>query len=187
MIHMDVTNRSVSIVHDLHRLQPEGTSDAVDILDERNSSRSVESHASSSLKKAIGTEFTLCCGSSVLLESRRLLSAKTWTGNGEDLNWNNTANWSGNATPGQQDDVTIGNLGGGTIIVSGTAVDIHSLNSNNPIEVTNTSMTLESRFQSQCDLPGRRWWNTGSQRRHSSTVRRDYEQWFVDGRSGSRG
>ncbi len=74
-----------------------------------------------------------------------MLSAVAWTGAGGDMSWNNAANWSGNATPGQQDDVTIANMGAATpITVSGSAVDIHSLNSSNSIEITNTSFSLES-------------------------------------------
>ena len=73
-----------------------------------------------------------------------MLSAVAWTGSGGDLSWNNAANWSGNATPGQQDDVTIGNVGSTPITVSGAAVEIHSLNSSNSIEVTNTSFSLKA-------------------------------------------
>ena len=79
-----------------------------------------------------------------VLEVRALLSAVSWTGNGGDLNWNNTANWSGNAVPGQTDDVTIGGVSSSPILVSGEAVDFHSLNSSNSIEVTNTSLSVSA-------------------------------------------
>ncbi len=63
---------------------------------------------------------------------------------GGDLSWNNAANWSGNAIPGSSDDVTIGNASSSPITVSGTDVDIHSLNSSNSIEVTDHQFSLES-------------------------------------------
>ena len=86
-----------------------------------------------------------------VLEDRTLLSAVTWVGDngangdGTDLNWNNPLNWSGGNAPGKADDVTIGAVSSSPITVSGGAVDVHSLNSNNAIEVVeNNSLTLEA-------------------------------------------
>ncbi|HUB25227.1 MAG TPA: hypothetical protein VL992_07335 [Tepidisphaeraceae bacterium] len=41
------------------------------------------------------------------LESRRLLSAITWTGSDDGKSWNDPGNWSGDAVPTGTDDVTI--------------------------------------------------------------------------------
>ena len=82
------------------------------------------------------------------LEARMLLSAVVWAGGtaaGGDLNWNNAANWSGGAgIPGAADDVTIGDLGGATISVSGTAVGIHSLHTSGAIDISGTSFSLSA-------------------------------------------
>ena len=83
------------------------------------------------------------------LETRTLLSAVTWVGGtslGGDLNWNNSANWNYEnglaGTPATGDDVTIGDLGGVTITVSGTAVTINSLHTSGAIDVSGTSFSL---------------------------------------------
>ena len=76
------------------------------------------------------------------LENRMLLSAVAWTGGGGDMQWNNAANWSGNATPGATDDVTIGNVSSSPITVSGADVSIHSLNSSNAIEVMTNQFSV---------------------------------------------
>ncbi len=68
------------------------------------------------------------------LENRRLLSAVSWTGMGDQHSWADKNNWSGGAVPGQSDDVTI-NAGSGTTIniASGQNESINSLVSNSPI------------------------------------------------------
>ena len=74
------------------------------------------------------------------LEARMLLSAVVWAGGtaaGGDLNWNNAANWSRVPAIGWPDDV-IGDLGGATISVSGTAVGIHSLHTSGAIDISGT-------------------------------------------------
>ena len=80
------------------------------------------------------------------LESRTLLSAVAWTGAASTMNWNDAANWSTNnsTTPGAADDVTIGNLGGATITVSGTGVAIHSLHTSGAIDVSGTSFSFSA-------------------------------------------
>ena len=61
------------------------------------------------------------------LEDRRLLSV-TWTGGGGDNNWHNKNNWSGNATPGASDDVSIDTASAVTVnIQSGDSISVKSL------------------------------------------------------------
>ncbi|MCY2968958.1 MAG: right-handed parallel beta-helix repeat-containing protein, partial [Planctomycetota bacterium] len=79
-----------------------------------------------------------------VLESRVLLSAVNWTGAGWDLQWNTAANWDTNATPGATDDVTIGVVGASAIQIAGNSADVHSLLSNSPIEIVDTSLRLEA-------------------------------------------
>ena len=76
------------------------------------------------------------------LEGRALLSAVAWTGDGGDFNWSNAANWDAQATPGGADDVTIGDLHGAAITVSGSAVAIHSLSTSSEVDVIGTSLSL---------------------------------------------
>ena len=61
------------------------------------------------------------------LENRLAPSAVSWTGNGNDPNWNNSKNWS-NGVPGKSDDVTINVPVNGTIDISGGAFAVGSLN-----------------------------------------------------------
>lgn len=47
-----------------------------------------------------------------LLESRVVPAAVIWTGDGNDLNWNDPSNWKGGSgVPGVNDSVTIGTSG----------------------------------------------------------------------------
>jgi RHS repeat-associated protein len=68
------------------------------------------------------------------LERRRLLTAVSWTGSGDQHSWADPNNWSTQAVPGQFDDVTINAPANTTIsIVHGDAEVINSLTSNAPI------------------------------------------------------
>src|SRR5512145_2099512 len=53
------------------------------------------------------------------LESRRLLAAIAWDGNGDGVNWNNANNWNPNQVPTVNDDVSITSttFNGGTYTV----------------------------------------------------------------------
>jgi hypothetical protein len=63
-----------------------------------------------------------------ILEDRIAPAVVTWTGGGNDLNWNNPANWSSNATPGKHDRAVI-NVSGITITHADGIADVESLTS----------------------------------------------------------
>ncbi len=63
-----------------------------------------------------------------------MLAMVNWTGAGDGTSWHDPNNWSGQAVPGQSDDVVI-NAGSSTTIniVHGDIEFINSLSSNSPI------------------------------------------------------
>ncbi len=77
-----------------------------------------------------------------ILEGRRVLSTISWDGGGGSLDWNNVANWSGDALPVASDDVTINAPGDVTIIHSGGATAIRSLVSFDSIDLSGGSLAL---------------------------------------------
>lgn len=78
------------------------------------------------------------------LERRSLLAAISWDGGGDGVSWNSANNWSGNALPGVNDDVTI-NIGANpNITLTGDAASIRSLNSSENLKITGTSLTVSN-------------------------------------------
>ena len=80
------------------------------------------------------------------LEARNLLSAVSWTGAGDGVNWNNQANWSTNSVPGSDDDVTI-NTGTTTIQISSGTDSIHSLESTRPLNLAGGSLSIATTLE----------------------------------------
>jgi len=86
------------------------------------------------------------------LEPRRLLSAVSWTGMGDQHSWADKNNWSGDAVPGQSDDVTISAGADTTInIAHGELDSINSLVSNSPI-VDGGTLTVATTAQMSANL-----------------------------------
>jgi hypothetical protein len=72
-----------------------------------------------------------------VLESRRLLTAITWDGGGDQTSWNDAANWSDDAVPTAEDDVTIG-LGVNDVHIE-DVVDAKSVVTSSPISFADES------------------------------------------------
>src|SRR5438270_573381 len=62
------------------------------------------------------------------LEDRLAPAAVSWTGSAGTLNWGDAANWSSNAVPTSNDDVTINKAGVGTITIGSGTFGVDSLN-----------------------------------------------------------
>jgi hypothetical protein len=73
------------------------------------------------------------------LESRTMLAAVMWDGEGGDFDWNNAQNWTEDTLPGTDDDVTI-DFGANdfTVVISGGEFDVHSLTSNAGVNLQST-------------------------------------------------
>src|SRR5208337_1676905 len=78
-----------------------------------------------------------------VLERRLVMSAVSWTGGGNNFNWNNPANWSTNTVPDASDDVTIDVANNPTIIYNGTST-IHSLVDNDSLNIAGGSLAVTS-------------------------------------------
>src|SRR5271157_5251712 len=78
-----------------------------------------------------------------VLERRLVMSAVSWTGGGNNFNWNNPANWSTNTVPGASDDVTINVANNPTIIYNGTST-IQSLVDYDSLNIAGGSLTVTS-------------------------------------------
>ena len=61
------------------------------------------------------------------LEPRRLLSAVAWDGGGDNVHWEDPLNWTGDAVPGNADDVTIDVPGPLSVILRGNPGTVRSL------------------------------------------------------------
>ncbi len=66
-----------------------------------------------------------------------------WDEGGNDLNWFNTLNWSDNALPDSNKDVTIGTATG-TILISGGTAAAKSLIALQPVQLSSGSLTLSN-------------------------------------------
>ncbi len=67
----------------------------------------------------------------------------TWTGQGDGINWSDSANWSDNLVPTQNDDVSVGaSFSAVQIQVGSGSYAVHSLNSAASIEVIGGSFAL---------------------------------------------
>ncbi|MCA9035909.1 MAG: hypothetical protein KDA91_12315, partial [Planctomycetaceae bacterium] len=75
------------------------------------------------------------------LETRTLLSAVMWDGDGGDLQWTNPLNWSGDVLPGAADDVSIDVAGDITVEVTGN-VFVNSLQSSESLNLYLTNLTV---------------------------------------------
>jgi hypothetical protein len=80
------------------------------------------------------------------LEDRRLLTTRTWTGNGADDLWSNAANWDGGLTvPTNGDDVVIAATANSAEVLfdsTAAAVTINSLSSAEPFHIGGSILTL---------------------------------------------
>jgi hypothetical protein len=69
----------------------------------------------------------------------------TWDGGGNYLNWNNRFNWSAEQLPGPTDDATIAALTGNpTTSVSGNGVTVHSVQIQEPLQISGTTLSVGS-------------------------------------------
>ncbi len=75
------------------------------------------------------------------LETRQMLSAVAWVGAGDGHSWGDTANWSSNALPGVNDDVTINVTGNPTIVFNANS-SIHSLTDTDSLNIAGGTLTL---------------------------------------------
>ncbi|HQY87645.1 MAG TPA: hypothetical protein PK402_03240 [Tepidisphaeraceae bacterium] len=89
------------------------------------------------------------------LESRRLLAAITWDGGGDGTNWSSPNNWSTNALPGQNDDVTI-SLPAATNIVLSASASVKSLIVDRPFTQSGgtLSVTIDATFNNTFNWSG---------------------------------
>src|SRR5881296_1355263 len=78
----------------------------------------------------------------VLSGSSTIAANVTWTGAGDGVSWSDPNNWSNNVVPGPTSDVIIGMVPGNPTIRITTAVQIHSLTSSEPINISAGSLTL---------------------------------------------
>ena len=69
------------------------------------------------------------------------MSAVSWDGGGGDLNWNTPENWSGDALPGSDDDVTI-DIPGINAAVFNASGTIHSLTSSEEIVIQGGTLDI---------------------------------------------
>ncbi len=76
------------------------------------------------------------------LESRTLLSNISWTGQGDGKSWTAAGNWSGNAVPGSNDDVTISLVSNPTIRIESGAQSVHSVTSTDPLSISGGSLAV---------------------------------------------
>src|SRR5687767_5453104 len=76
------------------------------------------------------------------LERRRLLAAVSWDGGGDGVNWTNNLNWSSNAVPGPNDDVTISVAANPTVLVPSGTQSIRSLVSDEAIRTTGGTIAI---------------------------------------------
>jgi hypothetical protein len=87
-----------------------------------------------------------------LLEDRRMLSV-SWDGGGGDNLWSNPLNWSGDARPGANDDVTINAAPGVTITHDVSSDDsIKSLTSTSPISLSGGTLDVLNTVSLSADL-----------------------------------
>lgn len=75
------------------------------------------------------------------MEERQLLSAVSWTGLAGDSNWDTAGNWSTDAVPGVNDDVTI-NIAANVVHSSNAQDSIHSLTSTEPLKISAGSLSI---------------------------------------------
>lgn len=78
------------------------------------------------------------------LEERTVLAAVSWDGGGNDFNWANPLNWSGNILPTAADDVTIDIVGQDATIQSAGAVSVRSLIAKDTVQVTGGTFAVGS-------------------------------------------
>ncbi len=76
------------------------------------------------------------------LEARTLLSDVTWTGSADGKSWAVAGNWSDDAVPTSNDDVTIDLGGNPTIQITSGSQSVHSLTSTDPLSISGGSLSL---------------------------------------------
>ncbi len=76
------------------------------------------------------------------LEARTLLSNVTWTGKADGTSWDVAGNWSDNAVPTANDDVTINLSGSPTIEIRSGTESVNSVTSTDPISISGGSLSV---------------------------------------------
>ena len=74
------------------------------------------------------------------LEGRVMLTAVSWDGGGDGANWSDAINWSGNALPGTDDDVTI-DIAGNAVVTLNFSTSIKSLLNREELRLSSASLT----------------------------------------------
>ena len=75
------------------------------------------------------------------LEQRRLFAVVTWDGGGDGVNWNDPKNWSGDMTPGDNDDVTIG-AGATAVTLAGASEWVKSVSCSRQLVINGPLLTV---------------------------------------------
>jgi len=79
------------------------------------------------------------------MESRRMFSTVAWTGGGDHVNWTDPLNWSGQALPGESDDVAIG-AGASVQLNSVASVSIRSVDLSGILTISDTFLRISTWF-----------------------------------------
>ncbi|HQY88949.1 MAG TPA: hypothetical protein PK402_09830, partial [Tepidisphaeraceae bacterium] len=87
------------------------------------------------------------------LELRRLLAAVGFDGGGDGVNWNDPLNWSNNALPTSNDDVTLA-PGGEVIQPLNVSLSVKSIQANRPLKVAQAFSIAESAIFNSALTPG---------------------------------
>jgi hypothetical protein len=77
-----------------------------------------------------------------LLEQRFLFAAVAWTGAGDGANWTDPANWSNQAVPTINDDVTIADNSDVPVVIGSGAQAVNSLTSSGSISIDGASLQV---------------------------------------------
>jgi len=78
--------------------------------------------------------------------------AVSWTGDGDGVNWTDPKNWSGDAVPTSNDNVTINVAGNPTITLASGSQSINSLSTGDPINFTGGILAVATTIQLSANL-----------------------------------
>jgi fibronectin-binding autotransporter adhesin len=80
------------------------------------------------------------------------LMAVSWTGEGDGVNWTDPNNWTGDAVPNSNDNVTINVAGSPTITLASGSQSINSLVTSDPIDFTGGTLAVATSVQLSANL-----------------------------------